>query len=72
MTLREFLPRIVAIIIFLSGAVFAYIESVYMRDQAASLGDKGSSVLTWMWIYRVIALALIFASSYVAGGFWRR
>lgn len=72
MTLKEFLPRLVAIIIFVTGAVFAYIESVYMRDHAVSLGDKGGSVLTWMWVYRVVAMALVFASSYVIGGFWRR
>ncbi len=43
-----------------------------MRDHAASLGDKGTSVLTWMWIYRVIAMALFFASTYIIGGIWRR
>lgn len=72
MTLKEILPRIIVIVLFVVGAVFAYIESMYMRDHAASLGDKGSSVLTWMWVYRVLAMALLFASSYVAGSFWRR
>ncbi len=72
MTLREFLPRIIVIVLFVIGAVFAYIESVYMRDHASLLGDKGSSILTWMWVYRVIAMALVFASSYVIGGFWRK
>jgi hypothetical protein len=72
MTLREFLPRIIVIVIFVIGAVFSYIESIYMHDHAASLGDKGSSILTWMWVYRVIAMALLFATSYIAGGFWRR
>jgi hypothetical protein len=71
-TLKEVLPRIVVIVIFIIAAIFAYIESLYMRDHAISLGDKGSSVTTWIWIYRVIAMALLFASSYVAGGFWRR
>jgi len=71
-TIREFLPRIIVIVLFVVGAVFAYIESVYMRDHAASLGDKGSSILTWMWVYRIVAMALLFASSYIAGGFWRR
>ena len=72
MTSREILPRIIVIIIFVVGALFAYVESVYMRDHATSLGDKGSSVLTWMWVYRVIAMALVFATSYIVGGFWRR
>ncbi|MFI5262927.1 MAG: hypothetical protein ACHQM6_00270 [Candidatus Kapaibacterium sp.] len=72
MTTREFLPRIVIIIIFVTGAIFAYIESVYMRDHAASVGEKGGSVATWMWVYRIVAMALLLASSYIAGGFWRR
>ncbi|MDP4219515.1 MAG: hypothetical protein Q8916_00160 [Bacteroidota bacterium] len=72
MTLKDILPRLVVIIIFATGAIFAYIESIYMRDHAASLGEKGSSVATWMWIYRILAMALALASSYIAGGYWRR
>ena len=72
MTSRELLPRIAIIVIFVGAAVFAYIESVYLRDQAASLGDKAGSVTTWMWVYRIIAMALIFAATFIAGGFWRR
>jgi len=71
-TTREILPRIVIIIIFVTGAIFAFVESIYMRDHAASLGDKGGNVATWMWVYRIIAMALLLASSFVAGGFWRR
>jgi len=71
-TTRELLPRIVIIILFVVGAVFAYIESIYLRDHAASLGEKGGSITMWMWVYRIIALALLLASSYIAGGFWRR
>ena len=72
MTIKELLPRIIIIIIFVTGALFAYIESVYMRDHAASLGEKSGSVTTWMWVYRVIAMALLVMSSYIAGGFWRK
>jgi hypothetical protein len=71
-TSRELLPRIVIIIIFVTGAIFAYIESIYMRDHAMSLGEKGGSVATWMWVYRIVAIILLLASSFVAGGFWRR
>jgi len=71
-TSRELVPRIAIIVIFVSGAAFAYIESVYLRDHAASLGDKAGSVTTWMWVYRVIAMALVFAAAFIAGGFWRR
>jgi len=71
-TFREVLPRIAIILIFVTGAVFAYIESIYLRDHAASLGDKAGSVMTWFWLYRIIAMALIFAASFIAGGFWRR
>jgi hypothetical protein len=71
-TFREVLPRVVVIIIFVVAAIFAYIESIYMRDHALSLGEKGGSVSTWMWMYRVIAMALLFASTYILGGFWRR
>jgi hypothetical protein len=71
-TTKEFLPRIIIIIIFVIGGVFAYIESIYMRDHAATLGEKGTNVITWMWIYRVAAMALMLASSFIAGGFWRR
>jgi hypothetical protein len=70
--MRGSLPRIAIIIIFVSGAGFAYIESVYLRDHAASLGEKAGSVTTWMWVYRIIAMALVFAASFIAGGFWRR
>ena len=72
MTTRELLPRLAIILIFVTGAIFAYIESVYLRDHAASLGEKGTSVTTWMWIYRVVAIALLLASSFIMGGFWRR
>jgi hypothetical protein len=72
MTAKEFLPRIAIIIIFISGAIFAYIESVYLRDHATALGEKGSTVATWMWIYRIVALAMLFTASYIIGGFWRR
>jgi hypothetical protein len=71
-TAKELLPRIVTIIIFVTGAVFAYIESIYLRDHARLLGEKGGSVATWMWVYRIVAMALLLASSYVAGGFWRK
>jgi len=71
-TAKELLPRIAIIVIFVAGAAFAYIESIYLRDHAATLGDKGTSVNTWMWVYRVIAMALLLASSYIAGGFLRR
>jgi len=72
LTAKELLPRVVIVIIFFIGAIFAYIESIYMRDHAASLGDKGASVQTWMWIYRVIAMALVLSSGYIIGGIWRR
>ena len=72
MTAKELLPRIAIIIILLSGAIFAYIEAAYLRDHAVSLGEKGGSVATWMWVYRIIGLAMLFAASYIVGGFWRR
>ena len=69
---KQVLPRLIVILIFMVGALFAYIESVYMRDHAETLGAKGTTVFTWMWIYRVISMALLLASSFIAGGFWRR
>ena len=72
MTSKDFLPRIAIVLIFVGGAIFAYIESVYLRDHAQSLGEKGTSVSTWMWIYRIAGMALLFAASFIAGGFWRK
>ncbi|MEP7234031.1 MAG: hypothetical protein ABI778_01925 [Ignavibacteriota bacterium] len=72
MTGKELLPHIVIILIFVTGAIFAYIESVYMHDHAMTLGEKGGSVVTWMWVYRIVAMALILSSAFIAGGFWRR
>ena len=66
------IPRLALILIFLCGSIFAYIESVYMRDHAAFLGDKGSSVTFWMWAYRIIAAACFFAASFFGGAFFRR
>jgi hypothetical protein len=71
-TSKELLPRLALIIIFVAGAIFAYIESVYLRDHGESLGEKGGSILTWMLIYRIVAMAMIFAASFITGGFWRR
>jgi hypothetical protein len=71
-TPKEFLPRIAIVLIFASGAIFAYIESAYLRDHAQSLGEKGAGIATWMWIYRIAGMALLFAASFIAGGFWRR
>ncbi len=65
-------PRLALILIFLCGSIFAYIESVYMRDHAAFLGDKSSSVVFWMWVYRAIAVASFFAASFFSGAFFRR
>jgi hypothetical protein len=69
---KELLPRLAIIVLFISGAAFAYIESVYLRDHAASLGEKGTSVITWMWFYRALAMALILAAAFITGGFWRK
>lgn len=72
MTVKELFPRIAIVIVLLSGAAFAYLESIYLRDHAASLGAKGAGILTWVWCYRIIGLIATLAASYIIGGFWRR
>ena len=72
MTPKELLPRIAIILVFLTGAVFAFIESAYLRDHAASLGEKGMGIATWMWVYRILAFAMIMGASFIVGGFFRR
>ncbi len=72
MTFRQLIPRLALILVFLAGAAFTYIESTYMRDHAASLGQKGDSVTFWMWFYRILAMVFFFAASFFAGSIFRR
>ncbi|HYM21334.1 MAG TPA: hypothetical protein VEW28_10090 [Candidatus Kapabacteria bacterium] len=72
MALQQIVPRVALILIFLAGAVFAFIESAYMRDHAAALGPRGGGVSIWMWVYRAVGIASFFAASFVAGSFFRR
>jgi hypothetical protein len=71
-TLSEIVPRAALILIFLTGAAFAYVESVYMRDHAAALGSQGGTAVFWMWVYRAVGLACFFAGAFVAGSFFRK
>lgn len=72
MTLNSIIPRIALILIFVTGMIFTYVESVYMRDHAAELGPNGADVTTWMWGYRALAVAFLFASAFIIGSFFRR
>jgi len=80
MTARWLLPRVVLAALFLSGAVFAFFESVYLRDQHLEFSTPrmsdhtrrriGHSLLIagWKWIFRGIALGL--SVSFVAFVAW--
>ncbi len=72
MTIQSLIPRIALALIFVTGMIFAYIESTYMRDHAASLGPTGNDVAFWMWAYRAIAIAFLFAAAFMVGSFFRR
>lgn len=71
MNIQTIIPRIALILIFVTGVFFCYTESTYMRDHAASLGPNGTDVATWMWAYRVLALAFLFATAFMIGSFFR-
>ena len=67
MTLQQIIPRIARILIFLSAAAFAFIESVYMRDHSAALAGRDASVTFWMWAYRALAVAFFIVASFIIG-----
>jgi hypothetical protein len=68
----KMIPRLALILIFLTGTVFAYIESAYMRDHSAMLEGKANGVIFWMWFYRGIAVAFFFIAAFFSGSFFRR
>ncbi|HZK75782.1 MAG TPA: hypothetical protein VFD13_02635 [Candidatus Kapabacteria bacterium] len=56
MTARWLLPRLVLAALFLSGAAFAFFESVYLRDQYTKFRVR--RIAGWKWAFRAIALGL--------------
>ncbi len=72
MPVKRMIARIALILLFLSGSAFGFIESLYMRDHAAALGERGSGVIFWMWIYRSVAISFLIAAAFVTGSFFRR
>jgi hypothetical protein len=53
MTARWLLPRLVLAALFLFSAVFAFFESVYLRDQHAEFPIRRIS--GWKWAFRAMA-----------------
>lgn len=43
-------------LILLGVCIFTFIESTYYHQHSLALGDKASSVTTWVWVYRSIAI----------------
>jgi len=56
MTAQWLLPRLVLAALFLSGAFFAFFESIYLRDQAAQFLTR--RIAGWKWVFRGIAAVL--------------
>jgi hypothetical protein len=54
--LRILLPRFILSVLLLSGAVFAFFESVYLRDQAIEFHEE--KITLWMWAFRGITAML--------------
>jgi hypothetical protein len=51
---RDIFPRLALAALFVSAAIFAYFEGVYLADQWHELHD--TSIATWMWLFRGITL----------------
>ena len=54
--LRVILPRLVLSLLLLSGAFFAFFESVYLYDQTIQFGE--AKIALWMWVFRGITAIL--------------
>ena len=56
MTVRWLVPRLVLAAVFLSGAAFAFFESVYLRDQHAEFSVR--RIAGWKWAFRAFTAVL--------------
>jgi hypothetical protein len=61
--IRWLLPRAALAILFCSAALFAFFESVYLRDQSMEFRD--GKIALWMWTFRGITAALVIGAAVV-------
>lgn len=70
---RWLLPRVVLAALFLAGAIFAFFESIYLRDQFAEFAagpmmGHARKIAGWMWAFRTIAALLLISLAAIFAG----
>jgi len=50
---RQFVPIVVIVVLLLSGAVFAFFEAIYLRDQFREIGE--GKIALWMWVFFIVS-----------------
>ncbi len=60
MTFAWLVPRIVLAAILIVAAIFAFFESIYLRDQASMFAEP--RIGEWMWVFRGASVLLVVLS----------